>query len=193
MSAVSARVVQGSASLGVVSPGGLVAGLEQHALAPIRMLPVVSPRHPLAAFRGRLATSRFADHVQIVLSERSDSGIADQAVLSPRTWRVADLHTKHAMLRAGLGWGNLPEHLVKDDLRAGHLVTLRPKAWGETEHTLHLSAIYRSDTVFGPAHRWILTQLEVLCIRDAGMAGALVPSSRHADDRPRASTRLRRQ
>jgi DNA-binding transcriptional LysR family regulator len=172
MSAVSARVLSGEATLGVVSPLGLLPGLEREALATIQMIPVVSVDHPLAAYAGsraRVATHRLADAVQIVLSERSDKagdGVADQAVLAARTWRVADLHTKHMMLRAGLGWGNLPEHLARDDLRTGKLLRLRPEAWGDAEHTLHLSAVYRSDTTFGPAHRWLLGQLAVLCARE---------------------------
>ncbi|MEA2745953.1 MAG: hypothetical protein QOI41_96 [Myxococcales bacterium] len=168
MSAVSARVLAGTATLGVASPRGLAPGLERQSLAPIRMVPVVAPKHALAAHRGPIPTKRFADAIQLVLSERSDAGVADQAVLSPRTWRVADLHTKHMMLRAGLGWGNLPEHVVRDDLRAKRLVAIRPAAWGKDEHTLHLSAIYRNDTTFGPAHRWLLQQLEFYCKRDAG-------------------------
>lgn len=171
MSAVSERVLTGEATLGVVSPLGLLPGLEREALAAIQMIPVVSKHHPLAAHATssvRVPTARLADAVQIVLSERSDKGegVADQAVLSARTWRVADLHTKHMMLRAGLGWGNLPEHLVRDDLRTGKLLRIRPEAWGDGEHTLHLSAVYRSDTTFGPAHRWLLGQLAVLCARE---------------------------
>ncbi len=168
MSAVSNRVLEGAATLGVVSPTGLLPGLERRALAAIRMVPVVAKAHPLASIEGPVPTDRLAGAVQIVLSERSDAGVTDQAVLSSRTWRVADLHTKHAMLRGGLGWGNLPEHLVRDDLRTGALVAIRPRAWAEDEHTLHLSAIHRSDTTFGPAHRWILAELETLCRRDAG-------------------------
>jgi len=167
LSAVSARVRDGAASLGVASPAGLTPGLDSVALAPIRMIPVASPRHPLASLEGRIAAKHFADAIQIVLSERTSEGVADQGVLSARTWRVGDLHTKHELLRAGLGWGNLPEHRVRDDLRSGKLVALRPAAWGEDEHRLHLSAIYRPDAVFGPAHRWVLTQLTTLCARDA--------------------------
>ncbi len=166
MSAVSARVLDGRATLGVASPLGLVKGLERQALASIRMVPVVGPKHALAARSGRIPSKLFADCVQLVLSERSDDGVADQAVLSPRTWRVADLHTKHMMLRAGLGWGNLPEHVVRDDLRARRLVAIQPAAWGKDEHTLHLSAVYRSDATFGPAHRWLLEQLEVHCAKE---------------------------
>jgi DNA-binding transcriptional LysR family regulator len=196
MSAVSARVLSGEATLGVVSPLGLVPGLERRALAAIRLVPVVGKAHPLASLEGRIPSERFLEAVQIVLSERSDKvdvGVADQAVLSPRTWRVADLHTKHMMLCAGLGWGNLPEHLVRDDLAAGSLVAIRPEAWGDEEHTLHLSAVYRSDTTFGPAHRWLLGQLEVLCTRELGVPLtkpnlASAEPSRASKSRTRAKT-----
>lgn len=166
MSAVSARVLDGTATLGVVSPAGLKRGLEARSLSAIRMVPVASPSHPLAAHRGTIASQHFADAIQVVLSERDDHGIADQAVLSPRTWRVGDLHTKHEMLRAGLGWGNLPEHFVRDDLRQGTLVRVQPRAWGHDEHTLHLSLVHRPDTVFGPAHRWVMLNLVRLCERE---------------------------
>jgi DNA-binding transcriptional LysR family regulator len=181
MSAVSARVLSGAATLGVASPLGLVPGLESRVLAQVRMVPVVAPRHPLAARRGPLTNAQLASAVQIVLSERhDDAGVADQAVLSARTWRVADLHTKHALLRAGLGWGNLPEHLARDDLRSGALVAVRPAAWGEDEHRLYLSAIYRSDATFGPAHRWLLARLEALCARDASLTPERDPREREA-------------
>ena len=165
MAGVTERVLDGSATLGVISPVPLSSGLERRVLAPIRMIPVVSPRHPLAKLKKPIATEHFADAVQIVLSERSASSSDDQAVLSPRTWRVGDLHTKHRMLRAGLGWGNLPEHLVRADLEARRLVAIRPKAWGEHEHDLYLSAIYRTDAMFGPAHRWLLAELEQRCAK----------------------------
>ncbi|HMG20203.1 MAG TPA: LysR family transcriptional regulator [Kofleriaceae bacterium] len=166
MTGVSARVIEGSATIGVAAPMGVAPGLERKVLTTIRMVPVVAPDHPLASARGAISTARLRDAIQLVLSELHGEGHPDQAVLSSRTWRVRDLHTKHAMLRGGLGWGNLPEHLVRDDLRARRLVKLRVAAWGEAEHTLYLSAVYRGDVTFGPAHRWLLTQLEHLCLRD---------------------------
>ncbi|QSQ17874.1 LysR family transcriptional regulator [Myxococcus landrumensis] len=167
MSAVSARVLDGTATLGVVTPAGLARGLEVQALSPIRVHPVVSPSHPLAAIKGRIASRHFVDAIQIVLSECENDGVSDQVGLSPRTWRVGDLNTKHEMLRAGLGWGNLPEHLIREDLRKGKLVTLRPAAWGDHENSLNLLVIHRSDAVFGPAHRWLMEQLARLCAKEA--------------------------
>jgi DNA-binding transcriptional LysR family regulator len=167
MTGVSARVIDGSATIGVASPMGVAPGLERKVLTTIQMVPVVAPGHPFAALRGPIPTARLRESIQLVLSELHGEGHPDQAVLSSRTWRVRDLHTKHALLRAGLGWGNLPEHLVRDDLRAGRLVAIRVEAWGEDEHKLYLSAVYRSDVTFGPAHRWLFAHLEQLCLRDA--------------------------
>lgn len=167
LSAVSARVLDGSATLGVASAMGIAAGLERRVLAPIRMIPVVGPSHFLALLRGPIESESLTRATQIVLSERNEVGVEDQAVLSARTWRVADLHTKHMMLRAGLGWGNLPEHVARDDVRAGRLVVIRPAAWAEDEHLIRLYAIHHHGAALGPAHRWLLERLGTLCARDA--------------------------
>jgi len=163
MSAVSARVLDGSATIGVATPLGVAPGLERKVLAKIRMIPVVGPKHPLAAVRGLIPTLRMSDAVQIVLYERGETGVADQGVLSPRTWRVAELHTKYALILGNLGWGNLPEHVVRGDLATGALVRIRPEEWAEEDHALPLAAIYRTGSTFGPAHRWLLDQLGKLC------------------------------
>lgn len=178
MTGVSARVLDGSATIGVAIPMGVAPGLERKVLTTIQMVPVVAPGHPLAAIRGAISAARLRDSIQFVLSELHGEGHPDQAVLSSRTWRVRDLHTKHALLRAGLGWGNLPEHLVRDDLRAGRLVKIRVEAWGEDEHTLYLSAVHRGDVTFGPAHRWLLSQLEHLCLRDDTARKSVPPRRR---------------
>jgi len=74
------------------------------------------------------------------------------------------LHTKHAMILAGLGWGNLPEHLVRGELETSKLVALR---LDDEERTLALWAVYKKETALGPAHRWWLAKLPVYCERDA--------------------------
>ena len=103
-----------------------------------------------------------SEHVQIVLTERTEDGVPDQAVLSVRTWRVGDLHTKRAMMLAALGWGNLPEPMIDADLRAGRLVNVAPLVWKESPLVLQLSAVFRANASFGPAHRWLVDKLEAL-------------------------------
>lgn len=180
LTAVSARVVNGSATLAIATDHGVAKGLTRHGLDPVRMIAVASPRHALATVRGRVPASRIAKAIQIVLSERHEEGSEDRGVLSPRTWRVAELHTKHMMLRAGLGWGNMPEHLVSADLAAGRLVALRLEGARESDGLLGLSAVHRRDAALGPAHRWILEQLTA---KDGGEAARPRATKR----RPRAA------
>jgi DNA-binding transcriptional LysR family regulator len=175
MSAVSARVLTGEATLGVVASAGVAPSLARTPLATVAMIPVVGPAHPLAAIDGQVSLVQLAGAVQLVLSERHEAGVPDRGVLSPRTWRVADLSTKHAMLRANLGWGNLPEHVARDDLRTGTLVAIRPESWSPEAGKVTLYVIHRSDTSLGPAHRWLVDCLVTLCARDAAAAG---PTSR---------------
>ncbi|WP_057046469.1 LysR family transcriptional regulator, partial [Bordetella pertussis] len=91
-------------------------------LAPVTTWAVAAPGHPLA--RGEAGTE-LADHLQVVVEDLSAATRGrDYGVLSPRTWRVGDMVTKLALLRAGVGWGSLPAWLVQADLRAGTLVRL---------------------------------------------------------------------
>jgi DNA-binding transcriptional LysR family regulator len=163
MSDVTERILNRTATLGVVSPLGVHRDLERRPLSTIRMVPVVSPKHPLAKRKRPLDAADFESVVQVVLAERADRGVPDQAVLSTRTWRVTDIHTKRQLLVGGVGWGNLPEHFIRDDLAKRKLVVIRPAMWAEDEHTLCFSAIYRRDLTLGPAHRWLIENLKVLC------------------------------
>jgi DNA-binding transcriptional LysR family regulator len=109
LSAVTARVLDGSCQIGVAGPAAEAPGLTRRHLTYVRMIPVCSATHPLAALRGRIPTARAAEHVQIVFSERgADDKAPDQAVLSPQTWRVVDLGTKHALLRPASAGATCP-------------------------------------------------------------------------------------
>jgi DNA-binding transcriptional LysR family regulator len=128
-------------------------------LLTIRYQPVASPSHPLAAERGLIRSDVLARHVQLVLSDRSRlSEGRDHGVFSPRTWRLSDLGAKHAFLRAGLGWGGMPLHVVEEDLASGALVRLTIEAM-DSATTMAMSTIYRTDSPPGPAGRWLIDRL----------------------------------
>ena len=75
-------------------------------------------------------------------------------MVSPRTWRVADLGAKLALLREGIGWGRMPRPIIDGDLASGSLVKLVMP--DETNVSYPLSAIYRCDAPPGPAASWLL-------------------------------------
>ena len=112
-------------------------------------------RKPVLTEAGRAVLD---DHTQLVLTDRSRLTDGQEfGVLSVRTWRLGDLGAKHALLRAGLGWGNMPEHMVRDDLRDGRLVQLRASDQPVYPFALHL--IHRADTPPGPAGSWLAERL----------------------------------
>jgi DNA-binding transcriptional LysR family regulator len=103
-----------------------IALLKRFPLLSIDLVPVVAPGHPLAEIDTPIETHVLHDHVQLVLTDRSTlTAGRDYGVLSGRTWRLADLGAKHAMLLAGLGWGNMPAHLVATDIAQGRHPTCR--------------------------------------------------------------------
>lgn len=171
LSAVSTLVLDGTCQIGVIGPAAHAQGLERQHFASVQLITVVAREHPLSSRTGRIPTPVMAEHVNIVLSERaSERQTPDQGVLSSRTWRIADLGTKHALLLGGLGWGNMPEHMVREDIERGRLVRIRPAAWSDDEWNLSLSVVHRPELSKGPATRWILARLPELCARETGIA-----------------------
>jgi DNA-binding transcriptional LysR family regulator len=134
---------------------------ELHA-EPLRDIPfatVVSPNHPLASVRRTITKAVLRKHVQLVLTDRTAlTDGRDYAVVSPLTWRLADLVAKHAFLRAGLGWGHMPLHMVSADLDAKTLVRIRVEDVRQNA-ALPMKAVFRKDSPPGPAGRAFIAQL----------------------------------
>jgi DNA-binding transcriptional LysR family regulator len=129
-------------------------------LLTIDLIPVVAPSHPLAKIDGLIETETLNQYVQLVLTDRSASTAGrDYGVLSSRTWRLADLGAKQSMLVAGLGWGNMPAHLVEDDIARGRLTVIRPAEPDARRAKLVMGGVYLADRQPGPAARWMIDHL----------------------------------
>ena len=136
------------------------AELRRFPLLSVRLVCVASRDHPLARIDGEIATDVIRQHVQLVLTDRSAlTEGRDHGVLSPQTWRLADLGAKHTMLLAGLGWGSMPEHLVADDIRNGSLRVIRPEEFHGRDENLTTGVVYFAGRALGPAARWLMSHL----------------------------------
>jgi DNA-binding transcriptional LysR family regulator len=164
LSAVTAHVRGKRSAWGIAIEDADLEELEHRPIADVRLVPVAAPAHPLAGAEGAIDSAGLADAVQIVLGEhRPDRADDDHGVFSPRTWRVVDLATKHALIASGLGWGHMPEHVVRDDLRAGKLTELRLDVWGSVAPRRSLVLVWRRGAVMGPVARWAQDHLAHLC------------------------------
>jgi DNA-binding transcriptional LysR family regulator len=165
LGAVAELVADGRCSLGI---GAEVpkwpSGLERRPLAKVVMYHVAAPDHPLAQWKGVVPGHVVRDEVQIVLADRSRlSEDYEIGVYSDRRWRVLDLHAKHALLRAGLGWGGMPTHVVADDLAHGRLARILIEPASGPSFEAVLFSLYRAAEPPGPAARWLIERLGTTC------------------------------
>ena len=112
----------------------------------IALVSVASRDHPLGRMKGRISRRELARHVQLVLTDRSNLMEGrDFGVVSPATWRLADLSTKHAFLEDGLGWGGMPRHLVEADVADRKLVILDIDSIARSGVMLQMSVTHRAS------------------------------------------------
>lgn len=157
LGAVTSMVMEQKAILGISGPlASSGKGVECLSVGLVTMVPVAAPDHPLARME-RIAPGAGRDHIQLVLTDRSPlTEGRDFSVVSPRTWRLADLGAKHALLREGIGWGNMPMPLIEGDLAAGTLVRL---AMPDHKGGIYrFAGVWRRDLPPGPAGLWLLQQ-----------------------------------
>jgi DNA-binding transcriptional LysR family regulator len=188
LGAVAQLVLDGRCSFGVMGSFPTVPeSLVDELLFGVEGVFVVSSQHPLANRVHRpVSTHELSEYRQLVLSDRSSMTEGrDFGVLSRSPWCFADLGTKIAFLRAGLGWGSMPLAIARSDIASGQLVpieisdvaAIRPTEGGVPAHYVTpMRAVYRSDRRPGPAARSLIEHLRA-ATGDAMMA----PVPHHAD------------
>nr|WP_316640495.1 LysR family transcriptional regulator [uncultured Roseateles sp.] len=155
-------VVDGRCSLGILASLPVAfPSLVSERLGEVPLVSVAAASHPLASVGGRIPRRELAKHVQLVLTDRSDLMAGrDYGVVSPSTWRLADLSTKYAFLKDGVGWGGMPLHMVEKDISTGRLVVLDVDDMPRTGFMLTMSAYHPAAEPPGPAGRWFIDHLK---------------------------------
>ena len=161
-SAVVEPVLDGRCGVGIVGSWSRVpANLTRQPLLTVSVPIVVSPQHPLALLRAPISAAALEQHIQLVHVDPADvSPSQGPAILSARFWRLSHLGAKLAFLRAGLGYGRLPLHLIEADLASGALIRIKTEDAPSESYAIEMSAIYRTDSPPGPAGRWFIERLK---------------------------------
>ncbi|CAO3408602.1 LysR family transcriptional regulator [Azospirillum largimobile] len=159
LGAVTQMVLNRAATIGISGPLDMeIDGIERIGVGFVELVPVAAPSHPLA-MAGRNPPGAGREHVQLVLTDRSTLTQGwEFAVIGTRTWRLADLGSKHMLLREGIGWGNMPLPMIQEDLDSGRLVRLdMPDCKGGP---YRLQAVHRTDSPPGPAASFLISRFE---------------------------------
>jgi DNA-binding transcriptional LysR family regulator len=159
-------VLDGRCSVGIVGSLPIIPDtLTNERLPGISFLMVAARDHPLASYKGKIPKEILGKHTQIVLTDRSElSAGRELGVMSPTTWRLADLFAKHHFLLNGLGWGGMPLHAVRKDLAEGRLSELTIEDVPPGGLILAMSAVWQTKSPPGPAGRWFIERLKEIPI-----------------------------
>ncbi len=135
------RVLNSLCILGIVTaPTTIPEPLVHEPLPMLPLIPVVSRGHSLCADRLTVVGGvDWAKHIQVTIQGERLPAPLETSQPQLKTWCVDDLTTKLAFLRAGLGWGYVPQHLVQEDLDHGDLeIIALPGLQAEYLQSVHL-------------------------------------------------------
>lgn len=134
------------------------ASLTSYALSPVRALLVAHARHPLARLRGPLRADDLSPHLLLTVHGSDPRLELPTAQLEARsTALLNDFTAKKQAILAGIGFGWLPEHLARSELRSRKLRVLAFE--GGSEHAFVPRLYVRSKAPLGRAGRRLLEAL----------------------------------
>jgi DNA-binding transcriptional LysR family regulator len=190
-SSVIEPVVDGRCAIGIVGSWALAPPqLTHEPLLSITAHMVVAPQHPLASHRGRIPLTTLSEHIRITHIDLSDvSQGYDLQRASPKVWRLSHLGAKLAFLRAGFGFGGMPQHAIAADLASGALVEIVTDDAPSGGRLIEMWAVYRTDSPPGPAGRWFIDRLKQVPPAPKG-SPRLQPAPTVKTARRRAPSRL---
>ncbi len=156
-------ILDGRCSLGILAALPInFPALTSERIGEFSLVMVASIDHPLSRLTGRISKNELSKHTQLVLTDRSEMLAGqDYGVMSPLTWRLADLSTKYAFLKDGVGWGSMPLHMIGQDLAAGTLVVLDVESMPREGFKIDISAVHATNTLPGPAGRWLIDRIKI--------------------------------
>jgi DNA-binding transcriptional LysR family regulator len=154
---VERAVTSGDCCIGIGGTVHIVGDrLTRYDIDGVLLIPVAAANHPLA--RSSVAEAgESRESLQVVLTDGPIAVGPDYGIVGARIWRVGSLHAKYQLLLGGIGWGGLPEPMVRDDVAAGRLVALDIPEWRGAIYVMQ--TIHRNDARPGPAGHWLMSRL----------------------------------
>lgn len=132
------------------------AGVNEHKMKPLRLLLVASREHVLGKkVRKKLTLKDLNNHTYIKIRETTGLvGLSTENFSFESSFFVNDFYTKKLAILKRLGFGWLPEYLIKDELKSRELTLL--SGVFSSGHEVHPRLYYRSEALLGKAIKEVL-------------------------------------
>lgn len=130
-------------------------GFTADPLCSIAMVPVCSPNNPLAHSK-QLTLDELAEHLQIVIRDTGSHPEEKRGWLrAEQRWTVDSFFDAIELLKTGLGFCWLPQHMIEQRIQQGELTILKVPS-GHTRR-LHMVLVHPNKEKLGPCAQ-LLTQ-----------------------------------
>jgi DNA-binding transcriptional LysR family regulator len=125
----------------------------------ITIIPVAHKDFEPARSSHMKTLNEMQSYTQIVVADSSSGKYEQSRDIMPGSfqWTVSDFAAKKEILLSKMGWGGLPEHLIRDELASGELVPLNIENFPPRHSLLYL--IRKRDANVGIVARSIWQQL----------------------------------
>ena len=156
-----ARLMEGDADLIIAGLDGvLVDEVETVPVGSVTIRPVASPDFPASKRAGVKSRREMQSYTQVIVSGTGGKEYDQSRDLlsGAQRWTVSDFQAKKSIIKAGLGWGGIPEHLMSEDLETGALVPLAIE--GYPPRQTEIFAIRRRDRPMGKVMSSLWKRLE---------------------------------
>ncbi len=103
------------------------------------------------------------DEYQIVVQDsgQSSQGVNYSVQTGQRCWYVNDFSTKKTLIMSGIGWGRLPDYMVRDEIQAKSLVAVSLDDF-DTRIALNYQAIKMKARMLGPVANKLWEKMSML-------------------------------
>ncbi len=115
---------EGRASLIIIPWLKNIESLESIHFMEVGFVSVISAQSPLLTEYDVVPKDIIRKHSQVIISGRKSSKTTYGVIEGGDQWRVNDFLTKKELIVQGMGWGSLPEHLIKGELAQGVLAPI---------------------------------------------------------------------
>ncbi len=121
------RLLEGTADIVITTQADMdAATMEAVASTTVRILFVARPGYAPKPHGELIPATSMRNLLQVVVADSSIKAPTQtlDVLAGARHTRVTDFAAKKAILMAGMGWGGMPEHLVRKELDSGKLVQI---------------------------------------------------------------------
>ncbi|WP_444933808.1 LysR family transcriptional regulator [Microbulbifer sp. JTAC008] len=128
--------------------------LESIQLMNMKFVSVIAGNSPLLTQYEEIPRQIMLHHPQVIISGRKSSTKTYGVLEGGDQWRVNDFQTKKDIILQGMGWGTLPEHMIKAELEQGLLAPIAVEGIPKPQE-LEVRVVRQASNPMGPVASYL--------------------------------------